>query len=166
MSVREKILKEAKRIQEDALYSAKGHLVAASRWSTYHLRIGVPSAILATISGASALTQFDYHSVVAGSLALVTAALVAVSTFLNPNEKANCHSNAGNQYLSLRNSVRFFAEIEYPQINDDAELTKRLRALVKRRDNLNQTSPQIPSWAYEKAKKGIRAGEAQYEVDA
>ena len=44
-------------------------------------------------------------------------------------------------------------------------LTSKLRELVERKNELNSSSPQIPPWAYKKAKVGIEAGEATFQVD-
>lgn len=164
-SIKEKIIEEAKRIEEDSLYSAKGHFYAGQFWVNIHLWIGVPAAILAAIAGASALSQFDYHNVIAGVLSIMVAALTAVATFLNPNEKANMHQVAGNNYNSLRNRARIFSEIEIENITDEKLLVKELKGLNSERDKLNKESPQIPRWAYKKARRGIKEGEASYRVD-
>ncbi len=58
--------RESQRIEEDALYSAKGHFEAARTWSRIHLWIGLPTAILAAVSGVSA---FKDETVIAGALA-------------------------------------------------------------------------------------------------
>lgn len=164
--IKEKVIKEAKRVEEDSLYSAKGHFIAASFWTNFRLWIGVPTAILSAIAGASALSQFDNHNVIAGILAITVTALTAVTTFLNPNEKANAHQSAGNKYNSLRNKARIFCEIDSCGENANQELIKRAKELTKQRDELNQKSPQIPRWAYKKARKGIEEGEADYKVDS
>lgn len=163
--VKENLIKEARRIEEDSLYSAKGHFVAANFWTNFHLWIGVPTAILAAIAGASALSQFDNHNIIAGILAIIVTALTAVTTFLNPNEKANSHRNAGNKYNSLRNKARIFCEIDSYGEDSEQEITKQLKELAKQRDELNQNSSQIPRWAYKKARKGIEEGETEYKVD-
>ena len=164
-SLKYKLIDEGRRVEEDCLYSGKGHFVAADCWTNFHLWIGVPTAILAGIAGASALSQFDNHSIIAGLLAIVVTALTAVTTFLNPNGKANPHRNAGNEYYSLRNKARIFCEIDSYGKNSDQELTKHLKKLAKQRDELNQNSPLIPKWAHRKAKIGIGEGEASYDVD-
>ena len=164
-SIKEKIIKEARRVEEDSLYSARGQFVAASFWTNFHLWIGVPTAILAAIACASALSQFDSHNIIAGILAIIVTALTAVTIFLNPNEKANSHQNAGNKCNSLRNKARMFCDIDCYGENPDQELIKRLKELAKQRDELNQNSPQIPRWAYKKAREGIEEGEADYKVD-
>lgn len=164
-TIKEKIMKEARRVEEDSLYSAKGHFIAASFWSNFHLWMGVPTAVLAVIAGASAFLEFASHNIVAGILAIIVTALATVTIFLNPNEKANSHQNAGNRYNSLRNKSRIFCDIYCYGENPDQELVKVLEELVKHRDELNQNSPQIPRWAYEKATKGVEEGEASYKVD-
>lgn len=160
-----KIIKEVKRIEEDSLYSAKGHFVAANFWTNFHLWIGVPTAILAAIAGASALSQFENHNIIAGILAIIVTALTAVTTFLNPNEKVNSHLNAGNKYNSLRNKARIFFEIDTYGDDSNHNFIKQLKDLANQRDDLNQNSPQIPKWAFERARKGIEVGEANYKVD-
>ena len=163
--IKDNMLKEARRIEEDTLYSAKGQFVAANFWANFHLWIGVPTAILAAIAGASALSQFENHNIIAGILAIIVTAFTAVTTFLNPNEKANSHRNAGNKHNSLRNKARIFCDIDSCGEDSIQELTKQLKELAKQRDELNQNSPQIPRWAYKKAKKGIEEGEAEFKVD-
>ena len=164
-SIKERVIKEARRIEEDSLYSAKGQFVAANFWTNFHLWIGVPTAILAAIAAASALSQFNNHNILAGILAILVTALTAVTTFLNPNEKANSHQNAGNKYNSLRNKARIFCEIDSYGVDSYQEITKQLKELAEQRDELNQNSPQIFRWAYKKARKGIEEGEADYKVD-
>lgn len=158
------LIKEAQRIEEDSLYSSKGHFCAAHFWTKFHLWLGVPTAVFAAIAGASALARFDASNIVAGVLAILVAALAAVSTFLNPNEKANVHLNAGNDYNSLRNKARIFHEIEIETSNLPA-LSKKLKELNNERDDLNRNSPQIPNRAFQKARKGIEEGEAHYAAD-
>ncbi len=150
-----KIIEEAKRIENDASYSAKGHYEAAGYWTRFHLMIGIPTVVLSAIAGASALAQFDNHSIIAGFLAIIVAALTAVATFLNPNEKANSHQNVGNKYNALRNKVRVFCNVDSSVENSEQELIRQLKELAKQRDELNQDSLPISSWAYKKAQKVI-----------
>ena len=164
-SEREKFIREAKRIEEDSLLSSKGHFYAAQFWTNIHLWIGIPTAVLAAIAGGSALSQFDYHELIAGILALVAAALIAIATFLNPNERAATHLRAGNQYNALRNNSRIFHEINMDGSQDSEKAIEQIGEMNERRNNLNQTSPQIPKWFFDKARKGIEKGEAQYAVD-
>ena len=159
-----KIVDEAKRVEEDALYSAKGHFQAGRFWGSFNLWIGIPTTVLAAIGGAAALSSFDSHGLVAGMLAIIVAALSAVSTFINPTERADVHLSAGNKYNSLRNRARIFGEIDI-NVEKSDKLLPALKKLSKERDDLNQELSQIPQWAFRKARKGIEEGEAQYVVD-
>lgn len=162
---REEVVKEAKRVEEGLLYSSKGHFTASRIWGNFHLIIGVPVVLLSTIAGASALTKFDENHVIASILSIIVAALSGVMTFLNPNEKEGAHRNAANSYDALMNKVRIFWAIDCWSEESDDILTSRLKAFSEQKDRLNETSPQIPRWAYLRARKGILDGEAAYAVD-
>lgn len=158
----ESVVAEGKRIEEDSLYSAKGHFEAARSWDSWHFWIGVPTSVVAAIAGVSALSN---RPVLSAVLALLVAATSAVFTFLNPKERAAAHLKAGNAYKALHNDARIFREVECQQGLTPAELATRIAKLNAVRNTLNTESPQVPRRAFEKARKGIEAGEATYEVD-
>jgi len=164
MISKEKIIDEAKRIEEDSLHSAKGHFYAGQCWVKVNLWLGSISVIFSAIAGASALSQFDYHNIIAGSLAIIVAGLTAIITFLNPNERASIHLKAGNRYNALKNDARIFYNIKVNEIGDK-ENVDSLQKLNAQRNKLNIESHQIPKWAFAKARKGIEEGEAKYKVD-
>lgn len=152
--------KEACRVEEDAIHSAKGHYNVADRWRYVHLWIGIPNAILAAIAGVSA---FQEATVTAGCLAAVVAAVTAVNTFLNPGDRSSTHRRCAGEYLALRNRSRIFVNIVSRSAACDEDINQRFEELTAKRDDLNATSPQIPEWAFKRAKKGIDAGEATYK---
>ncbi len=162
---KKEIIKEAKRIEESLLHSSKGHFAAAHTWSHFHLIIGIPMVLLSGIAGASALVQFDPSHVYAGSISILVAALSGVMTFLNPNEKTSIHLEAGNDYDSLMNKVRIFSSIDCWRDESEQVLTEKLKYFSEQKDNLNKKHPQIPFWAYFRAKRGIKNGEGDYMVD-
>lgn len=157
-----KLITEANRIEEDTEHSAKGHFNAADRWASYHLRIGLPAAVLAAIAGG---TAFADYPVIAGTLAILSTSLTTVLTFLKPSEHAENHKSAADQYLRLRNRTRIFREIELIDDTDIVDAKNRLFELANSRDELNQTSPGIDRKDYEKAKADIDEGRSQYRVD-
>lgn len=157
-----KLTAEARRIEEDAEHSAKGNFNAADRWGGYHLRIGLPAAVLAAIAGGSA---FADSPVVTSALAVLSTALITVLTFLKPSEHSANHKAVADQYLKLRNRARMFREIE---LSGDMELDAakaRLVELADVREELNQASPGISRQDYEKAKTDVDEGRSQYRVD-
>ncbi len=155
------IMKESQRIEESTRYSSKCHFAAAYIWSIFHFIIGIPIVVLAAVAGSSFVCN---NNVLAG-FSVIIAVLSAVMTFLNPNEKSNSHLNAGNSYDALQNEVRIFRTVDCWQEGSEQILTERLKNYSTQKDKLNQGSPQIPWWAYQIAKRGIKTGEGSYEVD-
>lgn len=153
---------EALRIEEDCKYSSKGHFAASSFWARIQITLGLPATISAAISGSFA---FNGVTSVAGSLAMISAALTAVLTFLNPSEKSSNHLMAGNQYKSLQNEIRIYREIELVNCEQLKNCIEQLKNLSTRRNKLNQASLQVPGFAFKIASKGIARGEADYSVD-
>lgn len=157
----EAIAKESARIEEDTLHSYKGHFNAGALWSKVHIILGLPAAILAAWAGIEAFSDNPEWTAL---LAIMAAGLSATSTFLNPNDKATAHRNAGRELNALNNRARRFREIDLLAINPE-EAQEQLELLASRRDELNSVCPDIPRWAYEKAKKDIDSGRAIYAVD-
>lgn len=153
---------ESKRIEEDATYSSKGHFEDAQKWSTVHLWLGIPTAIIAGISGVFA---FNEETLLAGALAIIAGMLASLSTFLNPSEKASTHHNAGVMFNSLRNKARIFREIDLKKDVPYDVQSERIKELASRKDELNESSPQISRNAFERTRKGIEEGEASYSAD-
>ena len=162
---KEEIIKEAKRMEEALLYSSKGHYAAAHFWSKFHLWIGIPVVVLSAAAGASAFSKFDPQHIIAGIISIAVVALSSVMTFLNPNSKASAHLDAANKYDSLMNKIRIFWSIDCWRDESEQVLTEKVKYFSEQKDNLNQSCPQLPKWAYRRAKKGIDSGEGDYTVD-
>ncbi|HEV7300644.1 MAG TPA: SLATT domain-containing protein [Tepidisphaeraceae bacterium] len=157
------LIAEAARIEEDSTYSAKGQYECADAWAYRNLWIGIPTTVVAAGAGVVALKD---QPILAGIMSLAVAASSAVFTFLNPREQALNHLAAGNAFKALQNDARIFYTIECVHRPNDAGLVADLKALNERRNKLNAESPQPSRKAFERARKGIEAGEARYAVDA
>lgn len=158
----EAVTREVRRLEEDCIYSGKGHFNAADRWAHVHLWLGIPAALLAALAGASAWkNQPDLVS----ALAIAASGLTAVLTFLNPQQRHTAHVQAGAKFFAIRDEARVLREVELANGLAADEAVARIKDLSKRRSDLNLASPQIPGHAYRKGKKGIAAGEATYSVD-
>lgn len=141
---KQEVIKEAKRVGESALYSAKGHFIAASAWRSLHLIVGLAMVVGTSVAAALVMSGFDQWLTVAGVLYIGVAVFSAVFTFLYPNERAGSHLIAGNHYDALTNRTRIFWTIQCWQNDSDAELLARVQALASEKDRLNLSSPQIP----------------------
>ena len=161
--LREAIALECSRVEEDCLYSAKGSFEAARSWGHVHLILGIPTALIAAVAGVSAFNDYPEF---AGGLAILAAALSAISTFLNPSEKAQAFSQAGNRYNSLKAHARFLREVTARTAATPEEQAAELGEIMAKKDKLSQESPIIPRHAFERARKGIEAGEAAYAAEA
>lgn len=160
-NITKNLIDEALRIEEDVLYSSKSHFNAAALWANCHYWIGIPATLCGVIASVTTKTNTE----LAIWFSVLTTILTALITFLKPNEKIALHKNFGDQFLALRNDCRIFRTIEIYEGLKDAELTKKLKTLANRRNELNKNSPQIPFRAFSKAKKGIEQGEATHQVD-
>ena len=162
---KEEVIKEAKRIEESSLYSSKSHFTVATFWRRLHFYLGLPATLLAAVAAASAFSQFDSGNSARGWISIGVAVLSGFSTFLNPNEKAASHFAAGNNFSALQSKARIFWTIDCRGDESDQVIANRLKDLVEEKNELNRKSPPIPRFAYITARKGIEAGEANYQVD-
>ena len=154
--------REAERLEEDTLYSSKGHFNAKDTWVRRNYWLGVPATVLGAVAGATLIkSQPEW----ATAFTLLASLLTGLMTFLKPNERAALHRAAAGQFLALRNEARFFREIELLESDRLDELPERLRALSATRNELNLKSPSIPRRAFVAARKGIEEGEAIHKVD-
>lgn len=160
--LRAAIARECSRVEEDCLYSAKGSFEAARIWGHVHLMVGIPTALIAALAGVSA---FNDYPELAGAMAVLAAGLSSISTFLNPSEKAHAFSQAGNRYNALRGRARFLREVTGLTAATPEEQAAELKEILAGKDKLSQESPIIPRRAFERARKGIEAGEAAYTAD-
>jgi hypothetical protein len=154
--------KEAERLEEDTLYSSKGHFNAEDTWVKRHYWLGVPATILGAVAAA---TLIKSQPELATVFTLLASLLTGLMTFLKPNERAALHRAAAGQFLALRNEARFFREIELLESDRLDELPAQLKALSAKRNDLNLKSPSIPRRAFVAARKGIEEGEATHKVD-
>jgi len=156
------IVAEAKRLEEDTLYSAKGHFETAARWERFNLAVGLIATVAAALAAVFTLSHND-------ALVILLAILVSISTgvitFLNPNKIAASHHRAGTEYNAIRNKSRIFYEIECQSNDANDHLIAELKAMSRQKDDLSAKSPSVPPWAAKKARQGIEAGEATYKVD-
>ncbi|MEK9278621.1 MULTISPECIES: SLATT domain-containing protein [unclassified Bradyrhizobium] len=160
---------EAKRLEETTLCSSKGHHNAAAAWASAHLWLGLPTTILSTLVGAASFAQFAKQSpeiaLAAGCISIAIAVLSGIITFLNPNKREAAHLAAAHAFDRLNNEARVFWSVDCWLEKSEVVLGAKLRDLIDRKADLNTKSPQIPRRAYERAKAGIDAGEADFKVD-
>jgi hypothetical protein len=155
---KDQLIREARRVEEDTLYSSIGHCATADRWRSVLLLIGVPAAILTglaglVIVGGPAEIKGISVDLVFGLIAIVGAISTAVMTFLGPEKRSTAHQHAADRYNALKGRARRFYEIDLHRSFNNEELADRLEALAEERDELNQSSPLIPDRAFKKSEE-------------
>lgn len=151
-TIRKAIADEASRIEEDSLFSSKGHYNTEGLWKSSHYVVGGVAALTGAIAGGSAFSDCVWLTAIAGAISGLTSAAL---TFFNPSEKAQEHKTSGDCYGALRGDARIFRTVELPQLNAESEATAKLNDLNRRRTELNASSLGIPGSAYEKARRHI-----------
>ncbi|MFZ7217107.1 SLATT domain-containing protein, partial [Avibacterium avium] len=105
--LRSQLIKELDRIEEDALYSMKGHYNAAARWRWWYIFFGIINVICSVIAGITAFSGID--SLIKGAT-IIVAIVTGLSTFLECSKKAESHRTSGNSFLKIKNKARYIKE--------------------------------------------------------
>ncbi|MCM3848778.1 SLATT domain-containing protein [Pseudonocardia sp. DR1-2] len=161
---RRAIADELRRLEESAMYSAQIQFEAAKQWRGMNLVLGLPASVLAAVAGATALADAT-NQLVAGILALMSAAFGAILTTVNAAHRMNQASAAANAYLEIQTAARQARLIDLPGQDID-EIRATLAELTARRDEQNKTVEPPNRRAYKRGSKNIEDGGQSYEVDS
>ncbi len=162
---KERIYRLVMGINEDSLYSYKAHYNAAAYWSKINTYIGVPSAILAALSGILSVNGDGTSNVFAAIFAFTSASLIGLNTFLNPSERSQGHFSSGTNFHDIYRRTRKFVAVELIDEDKIELLIEKLDGFNSEISNLNAMARQIPASAYAAAKVGIEREEHINEVD-
>src|SRR6266566_2919405 len=143
--------KEAERVEEDALFSGKGHYNAVSRWLAAHRCLGTAAAAGSTLAGIAVLRQWNPF------LAMTAAAIAALSsvviTTMKPNEEADRHQRACDRYFAIQNRARIFRNIQLIDPNGSSdEAIQGVKNISESLAEVRTGGPIIPRHAFDKAK--------------
>jgi hypothetical protein len=154
---------ELKRIEESATYSSQSQFAQAKLWQSVNLVVGLPAALLAAVSGGTALAGLVGTNAAAG-MALGAAAFAALALTLNASERARQSHAAANAYLGLLGAARRVRTVELLELTFE-QARDQLDEIGRRADEINQSAP-IPSrWAFWRGRKNVERGGTTYAVD-
>ena len=142
------ILKEVEENELYVLTLTKGHCDTAIVWGNVHLYLGIPNTIVAALAGASALSSFSNSSLIAGILSIIASILAAVSTFLNPSDRAKSHFKASNEFERLYKRIKMLRISSLDNEVTRQELAPKFDVLIEQLYDLRDSSPAVPDWAY------------------
>lgn len=153
------IVAEVRTIETDALYTGQSNFIRARWFGALRLWLGIPAALAGALAAATLVAEKS--PALAGALAVAASVLAALQTFLNPDGRANEHTQQGNAYRALQADARIFRTIDYARL-DDASRRDRLKALVQRRNELNARN-RPDERAFKKAQRKIESGDLAYD---
>src|SRR6266851_9598136 len=139
-SLKTELRKESERVEEDALFSGKGHYNAVSPWSWGHRALGILAAVGSAVAGAAILKEWS-HALAFGAAAVSTIAAVVLTT-LKPSEQAERHQRAGDRYFAIKNRARIFRTIELIASSATEEsLVKEIKTISADLDDVRSNAP-------------------------
>ena len=154
----DRVKQEAGELEQECVLRAKDHFVACGRWDRIHLFLGIPTTLIAGITSVAAMsdivTKFGYDKdIVSGVLALIVAGLTALTTFLNPSERATAHKTASSTYDIIRMKSNLLKDIDlsvnYASLDEPTkEIIKQLKEITNQFSALGQSSPRVPRSIY------------------
>ena len=152
--IKQGIIKELSKMEEDCIYTSKNHFNSASIWSKIHYIIGLPLVIISAISITNCIKW----------LSIIAFILASIQTFISPDKNVHSHRIAGNSYLSLKNFIRGYKEYGILSSDDKAAMGEANTFKLKL-NQLNESSQMPICFAFGITKKGIDRGEAEYKID-
>ncbi|BBY67238.1 SLATT domain-containing protein [Mycolicibacterium helvum] len=155
---RSAITAELERLEEDMLFTEKGHFVAAEELKKAHMWLG----LIATVSAAAAAATIvaDKSPVLSGGLALLAALASAILTFVKPEETAAQHLSAARALGAIRVVARQHREVDlHPDAAEDhAAWRGYVTTIGTAKTESDAAAPSISDRRFEKARQKIRAG--------
>jgi hypothetical protein len=156
------IREQARAIERDCERAAMRASLVSARWDRWNVWLGVLSTAAAAFAaffagnhnelsqGGNSIPVFLAQNLpgLAGGLALLSAILTSILTFLAPSKKAESFHESANKYRGLRERLRLFIN------GADAESAKDREALLgflEEKQDIDVGHPIVPEWAYEKA---------------
>ncbi|MBB3189911.1 SLATT domain-containing protein [Halomonas cerina] len=155
----EAVRREATDIEKEAMIAADAHFLAGWRWGKVHLMLGIPSTILAAVAGVSAFSELP--APLTAGVAMLVAALSALSTFLSPGDRAGAHRAASTTFSDIRRAASLLRDVDLPLVKEGDEAAARdlagyLKELAQRITEAEQHAPPISATAKLKAEKRYR----------
>jgi hypothetical protein len=162
-SLRNEVVAEFKRLEEDLLYTEKAHFAAAEHFKMLHYLLG---GVAAVASAATAASVLDERSKLATVLSLVAAVAAALITFVKPEATATRHVEAARQLGDLRFRIRQARLLDAHE--ESSVSTDDMRALARgftaEKQALLADAPTTSSFAFWRGKRKIEKGHFDYEA--
>ena len=154
MSNNEKLIENLKVLAKDAFLHLEAYNYMTNFWTNYYIYLGILNTVLASVASASSLSKL-LDTTIAGILTAGVAILSAITTFVNPSEKATQHKKAKEKFVLITMKAR---RVAVDALSEDSsehfqKLKEELNELSDKMTEALQTSPQVPEWVRQIAEK-------------
>ena len=163
MDKTEKIITEAKRLEEDVLYSGKARFTMGNFWHYIHTGFGIVVIVGSILFGALSFANLNWPIPI-NTLSLIVIIISMLQVFFNPFEQSRINKNIGDEYNRLKQEIRFFYNVEVYD-NDFNENKDKIRKFAKEKSSIDYKSSPILGWFYNRAKKSIEKEAHKHKVE-
>jgi hypothetical protein len=151
----------AERMKKDCKILGLGHRNRFTKYRDLHMRIGLPSALLATAAGAiqtvdttggaELIAQIPYVPHIGLALTWTVALLTATNSFVRPSETAQAHREKTGAFEALLSRI----DRAVARKKDDDELQSELESVDKEIDALKMSEPILSDSRIEAIRKQV-----------
>ena len=156
------LTRECRKIHRDSLFSATAHFEAADANRRRHVGVRIAIVAFGAIGGLGALKDVgipaDARLAIVGAASTLASVLGGLLAVLRSEDAQTAHAIAGKQFKSLQHDARRAHEV-FTESEEAGAFQSRVEELMQRYNDLNESAPQIPTSAYERAKRKIESGE-------
>lgn len=163
MDKTEEIINEARRLEEDILYSSKARFAMSNFWYYLHAIFGIIVIGGSILFGALSFANLNWPINI-NTLSLIVIVISMLQVFFNPFEQSRTNKNLGDEYNKLKQEIRFFYNVEIHD-NDSDENKNKIKEYAKAKSSIDYKSSPILGCFYNWAKKSIEKEEHKYKVD-
>ena len=163
MDKTEEIINEAKRLEEDILYSSKARFAMSNFWYYLHAIFGIVVIGGSILFGALSFANLNWPMDI-NILSLIVIVISMLKVFFNPFEQSRTNKNLGDEYNILKQEIRLFYNIEVHKNTSDENIYK-IKKFAEEKSSIDYKSSPILGWFYNRAKKSIEKEEHKHEVD-
>jgi hypothetical protein len=143
------LIAESRDLWRESWISARAHRAAAEAWGWAYYFIGVPAALAAAAAGLSVIAELSKW--VAATLAIVSAALTGLMTFLRPGDESLNHRNASAGFRVLQENLRTFRTVDASSGLPYADLRLKFDELLRSWSDLEEAGPHVRERTYRRA---------------
>jgi hypothetical protein len=150
----EHLINECRQIEDDCRYNAETHYILAARAGTIGFWVKFVPALIAAGSGAALLAGFPLW---VAWLSVLSGTVFALQSIMDPDKKKEEHSEAGKHFTALKHDARSLYQAFYKEM-EHSSFSASVRVLRERYNTTIRLTPQTAIWAFEEARKRIKAG--------